>query len=49
MKLINPFAPKIAVLNRPKNLSEKINKELEKIYISKTLWKKNTYIKKTIE
>ena len=35
MKLINPFGPKIAILKIPKNLINEINKEFEKILLSK--------------
>ena len=48
MKLINPFGPKIAILKIPKNLINEINKEFEKILLSKKLVKKRDYSKKLV-
>tara|TARA_B100001057_G_scaffold41187_1_gene36953 strand:+ start:473 stop:598 length:126 start_codon:yes stop_codon:yes gene_type:complete len=40
MKILSPFGPKIAILKIPKNLINKINKEVDKILIDKKKIKK---------
>ena len=48
MKIIAPFGPKIAKFKISKSLIKNINFEVEKIYKSKKLLKKNNYSKKLV-
>jgi len=48
MKILSPFGPKIAILKIPKNLINKINKEVDKILINKNILKKSDYSNKLV-
>ena len=48
MKILSPFGPKIAILKIPKNLINKINKEVDKILIDKKKLKKSDYSHKLV-
>ena len=48
MKILSPFGPKIAILKIPKNLINKINKEVDKILIDKKKLKKSDYSNKLV-
>ena len=48
MKILSPFGPKIAILKIPKNLINKINKEVDKILINKNILKKSDYSHKLV-
>ena len=48
MKILSPFGPKIAILKIPKNLINKINKEVDKILIDKKKLKKSDYSDKLV-
>ena len=43
MRILNPFGPKIAVIKIPKNIIVRINKEVDKIILSKSRLKKSDY------
>ena len=48
MKILSPFGPKIAILKIPKNLINKINKEVDNILIDKKKLKKSDYSNKLV-
>ena len=48
MKILSPFGPKIAILKIPKNLINKINKEVDRILIDKKKLKKSDYSDKLV-
>ena len=48
MKVLSPFGPKIAIIKIPKNIINKINKEVDKILIDKKKLKKSDYSKKLV-
>tara|TARA_B100000902_G_scaffold39807_1_gene47342 strand:+ start:189 stop:797 length:609 start_codon:yes stop_codon:yes gene_type:complete len=48
MKILSPFGPKIAILKIPKNLINKINKEVDSILIDKKKLKKSDYSNKLV-
>ena len=43
MRILNPFGPKIAVIKIPKTIIVRINKEVDKIILSKSRLKKSDY------
>ena len=48
MKILSPFGPKIAILKIPKNLINKINKEVDNILIDKKKLKNSDYSNKLV-
>jgi len=48
MKVLSPFGPKIAIIKIPKNIINKINKEVDKILIDKKRLKKSDYSNKLV-
>ena len=48
MKVLSPFGPKIAIIKIPKNIINKINKEVDKILVDKRRLKKSDYSNKLV-
>ena len=48
MKVLSPFGPKIAIIKIPRNLINKINKEVDKILLDEKKLKKSDYSNKLV-
>ena len=48
MKVFNPFGPVLAKVRIPKKIVNKINLEVDNIFLNKKLSKKNDYSKKVV-
>ena len=48
MNILSPFGPKIALIKIPKNIINKLNKEVDRIANDKKILKKSDYSKKLV-